>query len=131
MAEFFALREQVGARTAAGSRTARHSFDHSDAGLPELLNLVRVIGEEAKGAEPEGLEGLRRKLIIARVGGEPKAAIGFDGVEAGVLQLVRLDLVDQADTTALLRKVENEAAGFLRDFAQGKFELRAAVAAFR
>ena len=60
---------------------------------------------------------------------EAEREVRIDGVEAGLLELVRLQLVEQADAAALLRHVEEHAARLGADQLQRGVELVAAVAA--
>ena len=76
-------------------------------------------------------EDLSSNSVVAQVGSEAKAFVGFHRVEAGVLQGVGLELVDQANAPALLAQIHHHsnAGGF--DHAQGRLQLGAAVAAQR
>ena len=67
---------------------------------------------------PERLENFAGKREIAVVGFESEALVGFDGVEAGVLQLVRLKFRHEADAAALLLFVDEDARAFLGDHRQ-------------
>ena len=62
---------------------------------------------------------------------KPRLEVRLDRVEPLLLQLVRLQLVQQADPAALLRHVEEDAAALLLDPAERQLELLAAVAAER
>gem|GEM_PF-6598449 len=72
-----------------------------------------------------------RQLKFAAVGLEAELDVGFHGVEALVLQLIGFEFRHQADAAALLLLIEQNAGASLGDFAQGKLELQAAVAAQR
>ena len=60
---------------------------------------------------------------------EAEALVGFDRVEAGVLQFVGLQLGHQADAASFLLLVDQDAGAFVADHRQRKFELLAAIAA--
>ena len=67
---------------------------------------------------------------MPRVGGQAEVEVGVDGVAAAVLELVGLQLGDQADPAALVAaQVDDHAAALLDDPLQGLVELGAAVAA--
>ncbi len=64
------------------------------------------------------------------VGGQAEVEVGVDGVPAAVLELVGLQLGDQADPTPLVAaQVDHHAAALLDDPLQRLVELGAAVAA--
>ena len=69
--------------------------------------------------------------VVAQVGRHAQLEVGVDGVEALLLELVGLELVEQADAAALLGEVEQHAAALLLDAQQRVLELLAAVAAQR
>ena len=105
-----------------------------DDGEPEAGDagdLLRIVREHANGREPEVGEDLRADAVLAGVGGEAEPEVRLDGVEALLLELVGAKLVQQADASALLREVEDDAEAFGLDPAQRPVELLAAVAALR
>ena len=75
------------------------------------------------------LEEQARHRVVAQVVCKTQLVICLDRVGALFLQAVRANLVDEADATAFLTQVEQDAAAFLRNAAQRALELRAAVAA--
>ena len=67
---------------------------------------------------------------MAGVRGQAEVEVGVDGVAAAVLQLVGLQLGDQADPPALVAaEVDDDAATLLDDPRERLVELGAAVAA--
>jgi hypothetical protein len=112
------------------ARTARDAFGDFHAGGFELLHFVWVVGEKADGAHAEGFESVGSEFVLARIVGKAELAIGFDGVESGVLEFVGFELVDEADAAAFLGKIEDDASFGFGDGFQREFELGAAVAAF-
>jgi hypothetical protein len=112
VAEFVLFGAQVFARVVAGGRAAGDTFDYANAGFFELLHFVGIVGEQADGLQSE-------------------LAIGFDGIEALVLELVGLQFIDESDAAPFLGKVQDDSGRLFRDLFQGKFQLRAAVAALR
>ena len=81
--------------------------------------------------EPEVHEDLRADAVVAQVRRKAELEVRVDRVEPLLLQLVRAQLVEEADPAALLGEVEQHAAALLLDLAQGVLELLAAVAALR
>src|SRR6185436_20758908 len=57
--------------------------------------------------------------------------VGLDGVEPCLLQLVGLQLVEEADASPFLRHVEEDTARLGRDALERELELVAAIAAER
>ena len=80
---------------------------------------------------PRSAEDLVADPPLARVGRKAELEVRLDGVEPLLLQLVRLELVEQADAASLLRHVEEHAAVLGGDAAEREVELLAAVAAQR
>ena len=82
--------------------------------------------------DAEVAQDLGGGAVVAGVGGQPEVEVGVDGVAAAVLQLVGLQLGDQADAAALVAaQVDHDAAALLDDPRQRLVELGAAVAALR
>ena len=115
----------------AGARPAGNSFDDANAALLELGHLVRIIGKQPHRLNAERLQRFGGEFIIARVVGEAEFAVRLHRVEPGVLQLIRLQFIDQPDSAAFLRQIEHEAGRFFGNLAQRKFKLGAAIAALR
>ena len=69
------------------------------------------------------------ELEVAAVGFVAEFEVGFDGVEALVLELVGAELGHEADAAALLLLVEEDAGAGVGDGGHGELELLAAVAA--
>ena len=128
MAELIFLGAQIRSGMAAGARPAGYAFNDANACALRLLHLIGIIGEQANGADAQRFERFGGKLVIAGIGREAEAAIGLYRVEAGILQFVCLQFIDQPDAAAFLRQVQQYASGFLGDLAQGQFQLCAAIA---
>ena len=97
----------------------------------EGRDLFGVVGDEADGFDAEHLEDLGGQLVLAAVGFVAEFEVGFDGVEALVLEFVGLELGHQADAAAFLVLVEQDAGAGVGDGGEGELELLAAVAAQR
>src|ERR1035437_6022307 len=95
------------------------------------VQLARVVGEQADGREPEIDENLVADPPLPLVRAEAELQVGLDRVVAALLQLVGLELVEQADAASLLRHVEENSTLLLRDAGERVVELLAAVAAKR
>ena len=79
----------------------------------------------------EVLQDLRADPVLPQVGRKAQLDVGLDRVEALLLKLVGLELVDQADAAALLAHIEQYAAALLLDLLHCSGKLLAAVAAAR
>ena len=101
-----------------------------DAVVLEVGDLVGVVGQQPDGRDAEVAQDLGGGAVVAGVGGQPEVEVGVDGVAAAVLELVGLQLGDQADPAALVAaQVDHDAAALLDDPLQRLVELGAAVAA--
>jgi len=107
----------------------RHAVGHRNAHVAERLDLARVVGHQLERGDAQVLQHRQADRVVAHVGTEAQALVGFHGIGATVLQLVGADLVEQADTTAFLTQVQQHAAAFLGDGTQGTLELEATIAA--
>src|SRR5580704_6071472 len=100
MPELILLGAQVGSRVTAGTRAAGNALDHANSGALQLVNLVRIVGEQPNRANAKRLQRLGGKLVVASVVGEAEPAVGFHCIETGILKLVCLQLVNQSDSAA-------------------------------
>lgn len=131
MAQLLAFGAQVRTGSGAGRRAAGNSLRHAYARLFELLYFLWVIRQQPYCADAQRFQRFGRELVIARVGFKSQLMVRFNRVQPGILQLIRSNLVDQADTAAFLRQIQNDACGFFRDFSKRKFKLSMAVASLR
>ena len=100
---------------------------------------------DAKIAQPRALRRIRRRspnpsqtkiseyrggcIVITGVDRQPQPQIGIDGVEAAVLQRVRVQLGVQPDAASLVTaEVDHRAASFSGDLTQCRVQLFPAVA---
>ncbi len=90
---------------------------------------MRIIGHEPDGIQAHVTQNGSGKLIAAQIGLKAELLIGLDGIGALVLKLIGAKFVQKSDAAALLVFVDQQAAAFAGDGAQGQFELRAAIAA--
>ena len=131
MAELVPLGLQVAAVLGVGRDLDRHLLDDREAEALDPGDLLRVVREDADRRQAEVGEDLAADPVLAHVGREAELEVGLDGVEPVLLQLVRLQLVQEADAPALLRHVEEDAALLGGDARERQLELLAAVAAER
>src|SRR6202012_5429012 len=113
-----------------GAHRQRHPLDDMQPVAVQADSLGGVVGQQPHRADPEVDQDLGPGAVVACVGGQSELEVGVDGVVAGVLQLIGLQLVHQADAaTFMATHVEHHAAAFARDHRHRGVQLRAAVAA--
>src|SRR6266516_1812462 len=105
-----------------------HLVGDREAVALEPVDLLRIVGEDADAREPEVDEDLGPDAVVAQDGGEAELQVRVDGVEPALLELVRAELVEEADAPSLLREVEQDAAALALDHRQRRLQLLAAVA---
>src|SRR5205807_2398592 len=94
-------------------------------------DLLRVVGQDANARQTEVRQDLRADAIVAEIRRQPEAQVRVDGVQPLLLELVRAQLVEQADSSALLGQVEQHPQTFPFNHRQRRLELFAAVTAQR
>jgi len=129
MAHFGFFGFEIGAGAFGDGGLAGDAFDDANAGGFELVHFFGIIGEQADFAGAEFFEDFGGEAVFAGVGGKAEGFVGFDGVQALVLQLIGAEFIHEADAAAFLGEIDENAAGGLADFAEGEFELGAAIAA--
>ena len=130
MAHPVALGLQVGDVVVVGVRGQRHLLDDGYAVALQAVGLGRVVGHQPHRGDTEVLEDLGGGAVVAGVGGQAQVEVGVDGVATAVLQLVGLQLGQQADAAPLVAaEVDHHAASLGDDPLHGLLELGAAVAA--
>src|SRR5690242_1217510 len=72
--------------------------------------LARIVGEDAHRPQPEIEQDLCADAVVAQVGAEAERLVGLDRVLPLVLELVRLELVEQPDAAPLLVEVDDDTA---------------------
>src|SRR6516225_9139938 len=131
MPHFLFFRLQVGERMRRRPDLAGNPFDDLDAGGGERAHLAWIIGQQPNARDAKVVKDRGRQAEIPEVRLEPERMIGLDRVDAGVLQLVSLQLGHQADATPFLILIDHQSAALLGDRLHGKLELAAAIAAQR
>ena len=115
MAHPVPLGQQVGEVVVVGVRGERDPLGDGDAVLLEVGDLVGVVGHQPDGADAEVLEDLGGGAVVAGVGRQAEVEVGVHGVATAVLELVGLQLRDQADPPALVAAQVDDDAAALRD----------------
>ena len=128
MTHAIALGHQVADVVGVGPHRQRHALDDVQAVPIQTDALGRVVGEQPHRPDAEVDEDLRTDAVVAGVRGQAQLEVGVDGVVAGVLQLIGLQLVQQADAAALVTAhVEHHAAALAGDHRHRGVELGTAV----
>ena len=112
----------------AGSDFAGYTFHNLHSGPFQGMDLVGIIGEQAHTGNAQRFQNFAGEREVAVVGFETETLVGFDGIEAGILEFVGLELGHQADAASLLLLVDQDAGPFLGNHGERKLELLAAVA---
>src|SRR3989441_1081697 len=125
------LRSQI-----ANVRVLRRNFDRNalDDLEPVPLHpddLPGIVRDEPDLVQPQLDQDLRAHAIVPKVRLEAQRQVGLDCVLAFVLQLVRAQLVHQADAAPFLVQVQEHALPRLLNHLQRAMELLAAIAAKR
>ncbi len=81
----------------------------------QAKDLLRVVRKDPDRGEPEVGEDLRADPVVAQVGWQPKALVGFDRVKAVLLQAIGAQLVEQANASPLLGEVEQDSFALALD----------------
>ena len=106
-----------------------HALCYIKAESGQLIDLVGVVGEKAHALYAQCAQDLRAYVVLALIGGKAQRNVGLECIHALLLQLICLELVDQAYAAALLAHVQHYAAALVLDLGHGGGELLAAVAA--
>src|SRR5262249_16919992 len=110
-------------------RHQRHALLNPQAVPFEADELLRIVCHRPERLHAEVEEDLRTDAVVPEVGRKPQSLVRLDGVRTAVLQLVRLELVQEADAAAFLIEVDDYPPSLPRDQLHRRVELPAAVAA--
>ena len=131
MSQLFLFGLQILFGVSTGLDFTGHSLDDFDAGAFKSRNFLGIIREQAHLVYAEGLEHLAGQGKVALVGLEAQALVGLDRIQAGILQLVRLQFRHKADASALLLFVNQNAGALVANHRQRHLQLLTAVTAQR
>src|SRR5688572_11604186 len=129
MTELVSFRPQVTLVLPVRRLHQRHAVAEAQAVSLEADHLARIVGDRPNRLESEIQEDLRTDTVVAEIRLEAEPLVRLDGVRAFVLQLVRLELVEQADASPFLVEIDHDAAPLRLDHLHRRVELPAAVAA--
>src|SRR5688572_13224540 len=131
MAELVALgREITGVLAVRGLDDGHALLDAQPIAL-EPHHLARIVRDRADRLQPEVEQDLRADAVVPEVRLEAQLLVGLDRVGAAILELVRLELVEEADAAPFLVEVDDDAATLPLDHRHRRVELPAAIAAHR
>ena len=106
---------------------AGHPLD-DDSSAFEGRYLVRIIGHQTDGLNPEVAADCGGEPVIAGVYFEAQSLVCFDGIGTFVLQLIGAEFVDDANAPPFFHFVDNEAAANFANRLEGHFQLLPAIA---
>ncbi len=104
-------------------------FDDGEAVAFDAIDLLRIVGHDTDLLEAEVSQDLRADAVVTFVGRQTEDFVGLDGVEAFFLEGVGVEFIGQADASAFLSEVDEDAFSGGVDGFHGVFELGAAVTA--
>src|SRR2546430_17428485 len=110
-------------------RDDRYALIDSQAVTFEADEFPRIVGDRPNGLQTEIEKNLRANAVVAQVGLEAESLVRFHRIDSLVLELVRLELVEETDSAPFLVKVDDDAFAFLGDHFHRRVELPPAVAA--
>jgi len=97
---------------------------------PQFADLLGVVCDQINGTDAKVADHQGRQCVIAFVGLMSKLQIGFDGIEALVLEIISTQFIEQADAASLLAEIKHHTASGLRNHLKGAVKLLSAVAAY-
>ena len=124
----FSLRREVARILGLRRDLDRDLLDDGETEAVESGELARVVGQDANRRQAEVGEYLVADPPLPRVRRKAELEVRLDGVEPGLLQLVRPELVEQPYPATLLPHVEEDAAALRVDPRESLLELLTAIA---
>ena len=109
----------------------RNPFGNGQAIPFQSNDLARIIGQETDLFDAQINQDLRADAVITQIRQESQRFIGLDGIEPLVLQIISLELIDQADASSFLAHVNDDPRAVFADRFKRGFHLGVAVAAQR
>src|SRR5579862_2954940 len=105
MAQLFLLGPQISDVALVRGDLERYPRHHHTIAA-QAVDLVRIVSEQAYFADAKVADDLRADSIIAQVFFESELQIRFDGIETGVLQRIRANLVSESDPAPFLMQID-------------------------
>src|SRR4051794_3651424 len=130
MPELVALGVEIALSLRDGRGDDRDLVDDAEvvAVIDEGVGLLGVVREQSDLRQAQVLEDLQADPVVAGVRPVAEGEVGLDGVEALVLEVVRADLLDQADPAPFLGQVDEGPRPLVPDHGQRHVELVPAIA---
>jgi hypothetical protein len=105
------------------------TLDYTDSGGLKGSDFLGVVGHKSDPGDTECVENLGGKLVGAAVGGEAELDVGFDSVEAVVLELVSTKFGHEANAATFLLLIEEDSGAFRGNALECELQLETAIAA--
>src|SRR6266566_98775 len=128
VAELVPLDVEIGPILIRRRRHDRQPLDDLQSVAFEAYQLHRIVRQHADRRQSEVEQNLRADAVIPQVRLETELLVGRDGVVALILELVRLELVEEADAPPFLIEVHDHSRAHLRDHPHRAVQLPAAIA---
>src|SRR5229473_1082144 len=129
MTQLVFLGLQVTLVMGVGGNIDWHPFDHFEPEALQAVDLLGVVGKQPDFAHAEVVQDLAADTVVALVRRMSQRLIRLDRVEPAVLEVVGVELVQQADPTSLLMSyVQNHTDALGSDNLHTRTTLRSAVA---
>src|SRR5919202_5687840 len=110
VSELVALRLEVAGVLAVRLGDDGDTLVHAQTVPLQPYQLLRVVRDRPDRLDAEVEEDLRADAVVAQIRLEAELLVRLNGVRAAVLELVRLELVEQPDAASLLVQVDDHAA---------------------
>src|SRR5437773_5151608 len=105
----------------------RYSLGNFDSVKLKILQLVRIVRQKLDRSHMERHQHVGGDIVVSLVRLEAQLLVRLNSVETCILQLVGLDLVDEADPTAFLPQIEDDSTFHLAYSCKGLLKLLSAV----
>src|SRR5262249_13967760 len=110
VAELISFRSHVPRALAVLRLHDRDPVVNSQAVALDATQFAGVVGDGSNRTQTQVEQDLRADAVVSQVGLEAELLVGLDGVRAVILQLVRLELVEETDPAPLLVQVYDDTA---------------------
>lgn len=106
-----------------GGHLDRHPLRNFHSEVREIINLLRVVGQQPQCFCTKLTQNLRADVIFPLIPAEAQREIGLQRVHPTVLQLVGAQLVDQTDAAPFLPEIEQDAPSLPFNLRHGRGKL--------